>query len=236
MDSLKKILPYVACLILAAMLVQTCVNNKQREKEFQNNLRISRDSTKHFKDKHGQLVSEKETMELTINDLNKQAESLGIDKKRLKDQVGKQGQLLSYYKGQLNAKGTGDVKGVDTTFWEDTVWDGLNDSTKVTAQRFRFDNKFLKFDALYDPLKDSLKLKYEYKVGIELTNYRTRRKFIVVGPRQTYADVRLSDPNAKMFDAQSILIKEPPKKFYEQWYFILGVGFVIGTVVTVKFL
>lgn len=228
MDLLKKIFPYALSLILAAWLIQSCFDNRRKEKDFENNIRISRDSTKHFKDAHGQLVSEKETMELTAKDLKKQAYDLRIDQNRLNEQIGKQGKLISYYKGQLIARGHGEVKGVDTTFWDNSVWDGLNDSTQVVAQKFSFDNKFLKFSGLYNPLEDSLHIDYSYKVNFELTNYRTKRKYLIAGPRQTFADVRLSDPNAKMIDTQSILIKEPPKKFYERWWFGAVVGFVGG--------
>lgn len=224
LQQIKTYLPYVLVLIIASLWFNSCQQSKIDSERFLNNLKISRDSTKHFQDKTGQLISQNETIQLTAKELKEQADALGIDKQNLKNQVGKLTNLVSYYKGELVAKGKGEVKGIDTLI---TKVDKKGDTIKTVNQKFSYSNKYLTFNGLYDPVIDSLNFQYGYKVSLQLTMYKVRHGFLGVTKKpEMFADVRLDDPNAKMQNAQSILIIED-KKWYDTDWFWLGVGAVL---------
>ncbi len=215
----SRIIYAAIALFMFALLMQTCHQSNVERKQFADNLRISRDSTRHFIDKTGQLVSEKETIQITVDDLKNQNVDLGIDKDNLKKQVGNLNNLVNYYKGKLVTSGQGQVKGRDTTI---IVVDQRGDTVQHVEQKFAYRSPYLTFDATYDPVIDSLKFKYGYQVDFQLSTFYVRHKLFA--KRQLFADVRLSDPKASMQNVQSILIVEPPKKWYETNWFYVALG------------
>lgn len=224
MESLKKILPYLVIVALAAILLQTCVDRRNEVARYKDNLRISRDSVKHFIDKNGQLVSQVQSMQLTASELKEQSEELGIDKKRLEKQVGNLNNLVLYYKGLAVSKGTGTTKAKDSIVT--TIADN-GDTVKRKAKTIKWNNGSLFLDETYFPDTDSMKIAYQYKTGIELTAFY-RRDFIFIGKKNLFVEVKFTDPNASMVDAQAVKVDLPPKKWYERWWFYILAGVAAG--------
>jgi hypothetical protein len=212
----------IILLLIGGLLftINKCNDNKKASERLLDNVAIAQDSIRYYKDKSGQLVAQRETMRVRAQELASQAEALGLDKDRLKKQVGKLSNLVSYYRGELESRGT------DTVVMHDTlIVDNSGNSLK--AKTLNWSNGNLSLVQTYFPHNDSLKLAYSYSTGFELTTYY-KRDFLFVGRRRLYADFRLTDPNAKLLEATSVFIEEPPKKFYEKWWFWGGVGLLGG--------
>lgn len=228
---IERVLSYVAILVLAGLLVQTCVQKKQDEQRLEDNVRITQDSVKHYRDKSGQLVAQREAILIRENDLKSQAVALGIDKDRLEKQVGKLSNLVSYYKGELQAKGTVVSEGKDTVLVEVV----RGDTTRREAKVFEYANAFLFLHQLYLPDSNRLITEYEYKVEVEVTTYRRRdNPFNFLSKKRLYADVRLSDPNASIINARSVVIDLPAKRWYERTWVHLVAGAVGGIFIATK--
>ncbi len=221
-----KYLPYLAIIILCLIMFKNCSDHNAEMNGLKSNLSISKDSVKYLRGKNGELVNRVLSVELDNKSLKEQGELLGISNKELKKKIGSQGVLIAYYKGAIETSGKGTSKGKDTTIYITTSSDT---SRKINAKKFSFNNGYLKLNQIYNPLTDSLSTNYDYKVDFELLNYRSGRKFLFLGKRELIADVRLSDPNAKMTDVKSVVIKPPPKKWYQTNLFKYGVGFLTGS-------
>lgn len=215
-----KQLPWIIAALAIVALAYSCQQQKERTKRLENNLRIADDSVRYYKDRSGELVAQRETMLIRTSELEAQAEALGLDKGRLEKQVGKLSNLVAYYKGELESRGS------DTVVMHDTLIVD-NSGNSLGAKTLNWSNGNLSLTQTYFPHNDSLQLAYSYKTGFELTTYY-KRDFLFVGRRRLYADFRLTDPNAKLLQATSVLIEEPEKKFYEKWWFWGGVGLLGG--------
>lgn len=225
---LGTILPWFLFFAVMFILVDSCRHSEKAQRELLNNIKITQDSVKHFKDKNGQLVSERESIQITVKDLERENEQLGIDKSTLKDQVGNLNNLVSYYKGQIQVKGRGEVKGKDSIIY---VREKDKDSlVREIGKKFNFDNRFLKLNIFYKPLQDSLDISYSYNANFSLTTYY-KRVPAIFGTKKLFADVRFNDPNARMIgNVQSIVVEQPPKKLIQKNGFWAGVGFVVAVV------
>lgn len=218
---LYRMLPWVLLVALTVIMVNSCHQNNQDKKDLQHNLVLSQDSVKHFKDKNDQLVNQVQVIKIESNNFKYQALAFGIDVKKLREQVGKQGKLISYYKAQLEITETFTVAGEDSTIIE-----RVGDTSKVDVKYFPYHSKWLTADMFYFPISDSLRVDYRYTTGFTYTMYD--KKVGLFKPRQTYVDFVLEDPHASLSQAQSILIVSPKKKVYERNWFWGGVGVIAG--------
>lgn len=223
-----KILPYVGILIMFLIWRFDNWNYQNQVSSLQSNVKISQDSVRHLIASNGQLVSRVNSMTLTVDELGKQGSLLAINNDNLKNKVGSLNNLITYYKGQLVSQGQVTSKGQDTAIH----YHRPRDTTKVTviARKFIFNNGNLSLNQVYNPVSDSLLTQYQYRTDVELINYRTRKKLLLFGKNETLADVILSDPNASIKTAQSIVIKSPPKQWYQTNAFKYSVGIVLGVV------
>jgi hypothetical protein len=181
---------------------------------------------KYFKNKHGELVNEVNTYELTTNDLKKLGSELGFNNKQLKDQVGSLTNLVSYWKGQASTHGGDTVRTHDTTY----LWRGQ----VIAAKHFDWTDKYLTLDGDYFPSTDKFAFKYNYSPGgFELTSYR--KKVGLFKPKQLVTDIKFGDPNMKVTNFQGLVIKEPRKKFWETKAFAFGLGVLGGSYLVLRY-
>lgn len=233
---LKLLLPYVVIFGLVMVMVNSCSFHAKREADLLDNLRIAKDSVKHLRDKQGKLVSRVETMTLTIDDLGKQGAALGLDNDDLKKQVGNLSNLVAYYRGKMVVKQEIKSKAKDTIIYNftpkciDCIVDAKNDTVdSVSAKLFEYDNGYLSLRQLYNPVSGWLTTKYQYQTGFELTFYKRHDNlFNPFSKKRLYADFRLKDQNASLTEATAVLVKLPPKMFYERTWFHMLVGFFGG--------
>lgn len=176
-----------------------------------------------YKDRNGKLVSQAKTHLLTIGELREYSDQLGIEVNGLKKQVGNLNRLVSYWKIQASARDTFYVTGVDTVF--------VKDGVSQTGKAFHYSNRYLTLDQLYHPGDGTLSTLYDYRIDFELTAYRKGQTLFKPGTLVT--DVKFSDQNISVKEIKGLVVKEPPKKFYEKGWFWGLVGF-IGGVFAVK--
>jgi len=237
----------IALIILTCgiVLISYKYKTEQRNREAaQNVMSEMADSVDYYQNKEGIDMAQKKVLEIDVNNLEEYSESLGIDNKALKDQVGNLKNLVTRLKGEISAYGEGnvdsditdvDINKVDSvsgnfTLLDSTEWNNsylsLNNKYQIIG-RYRFTK-----GALYlDSIKYMSNFAYKYKIDFTSTSYWMREnKWKIWKDKVLVTDIELSDPNASVTDMQSIKILPPPKKFYEKTWFQVGVGFVAGAI------
>lgn len=232
----------IIILLVSTVLVGGCSYN-QKVSDYETKLDIKdeqlNDSVMVYKTKNGDLMFQKNTLETDVDNLEENLETLGIDRDKLKDQIGN----LKNLNNRLSAR----VESLTKIILSDTVKDDdivISDSTFNFEGETRWENKYILTTGTYNIsgkyLVDNTVVKfsnvtfnqeldYKYTVDFTTTSYWKREnKLKFWKPKTLVTDVEFSDPNAKVVSIQSIEIKEPPKKFYEKNVFWGIVGGVVG--------
>lgn len=209
----------IIAIAIALFSIKSCSDKKEEGERLKSNLLIAKDSVHHLRGKNGELINRVGSMQLTVSDLKTQNQQLGLDKDILKKQVGNLNNLLSFYKGKINSKGT------ILSIVHDTVFIQKGISTHYKS--FRYTNKYLYLDEFYNPLNDSIKIKYNYSTDFTYTTYYKPVGFLKF-KKILVTDIVLTDPNASLINGTSVSIIPPKKKWYQTDLFKVGVGFVAG--------
>lgn len=207
-------------LLFAVILIsfESCKHNRNAQESLLDNLRISRDSTRHFKDKNNQLVSQVTVMTVTEKDLRKNSDLLGVDNKSLKQQIGKLSNLVLLYKGKQVVKGTGKTIAVNVFNVRQSPLDSNSFNkidSSIIGKQVDWTNGFLTLSGFYNPINDSVDINYVYINSIDFKTYYGKRPSLFK-PKPLLADVKMSDPNALIYDSWAILIQKPKRKWYQK--------------------
>ena len=116
----KNILIIVLILVLAGS-VKKCKNNQDDVKLLSNANNKSYVEASYYKNKHGEVIGQVKTHEITISQLKEHGDKLGFDNKKLKEQVGNLKNLVSHYKGSASVKDTIEIVLRDTVVQSDTI-------------------------------------------------------------------------------------------------------------------
>ena len=200
-------------IVVAFLSIKQCSNNSSSYQRIKTAQKVWEDSVTYYKDKNGQLVSQKQSAVLTTRELEEVIEDLRIDKGELIDKVGKLNRLNLYYKGQLESSGSGTITLTDTVIRVDTVY--------FDTKSFTWNNNYLKLKGLYYPKGDTIDFDYTYSTELELISYRKKKDVYVV-------DVRIMDDEAIITGQNSIVIDAGEKKWYQTDIFKFGMGILVG--------
>lgn len=197
-----------------------------------NQLRILNDSVSHYRNKEGELISQRETLELTVSQFKSNLDRLEIDKEKLERQVGDLRRVNSVLRADLQASGTIAVSGTlepRTTSDSFELSGVFSDSTE-----FIYVVDSLAITGMYDYLNDELRLRdikglseisYRYNVSLEQVQYWKRDWLF--GQRYAVVDLKLSDPNATITSLNHFQVKQV-KRWWQRDVVKFGIGVFIG--------
>jgi hypothetical protein len=209
--------------IFCVLSMQTCSVNKQDKEALESSIGILQDSVEHYRGKAGELVSQVKTQELTLAQLKDFGDKLNLDNAKLKKQVGNLNRLVGYWQVQASISDTFTLKEIDTVY--------LKDNKPVAGKSFKYNNGYLKLDQVYTPDAGTLTTAYDYKVDLELTVYRKGKNIFRRG--ELVSDIRFKDQNLSVTEMKAVVVKEPPKAWYEtglaKFLFGVGVGTFLGS-------
>lgn len=219
--------------IILILLVAVCILNmhscgKRGEdyKSLENAYDISRDSTKYYKDDNGDLVAQRTTQNLTIQELKKHGDELGFDKKALKKQVGNLNRLVSNLKGEISVKDRIISQVTNSTETDTTIVGGDTLYIEKDVLNFSHEGKYLQYQGKI--IGSELTFDYNYNVVFDQTTYWEPAGLFK--PLRLVTDFKIEDPNAKAVKLNSVVIRPPRKKFYQTTGFKIGVGFLGGAI------
>lgn len=185
-------------------------------------LEIKNQEVKLYQNKEGKWVAQKQAMELTADQLKDNADLLGIDNRSLSKQVGRLSRLVNHLDAQLEARGEGSTELRDSVIV--LVDSSGQKRPSIPVKTFSWSNTYLSLDGTI--MNNRLDFEYTYNSSFTVTSYM-KRAGIWKKPNLV-VDVIFDDPGAKAMSVTSIKIKQPPKKFYQKWWFHMGVGFLGG--------
>jgi len=219
--------------ILILFLFATCFTAMRSCKKQQSLAQLNAhgaDSAYHYATdvtlKNGEHVFRIKTLEATVQQLKGSDIISELDKIKLKEQIGNLNRMVSYYSGKLTMDRTFASGGIDTVMV--TVHD--KDTVKIKEKSFRWQNSWLSINSIYNPLTDSIKHRYLYRVEFNMTSYRKGQNLFKRG--QLVSDITFADPAIRIGEFQGIIVKEAPKRFYETTGFKVLAGIAIGVIIT----
>lgn len=177
----------------------------------------------YYKGKDGKQTAQINVQQLTIGDLTRLGERLGTDNHALKQQIGKLSNLIVYYKGQAEFKGTAVVKAKDTTV--------VDPVTNKLAPVFTgaWTNNYLYLNTTFFPETSKFIHEYSYDLGgFELTAYRKPTGFLGLGKGKPLADLKFGDPNMQVTRFEGYHVIEGPTPVLRTRGFVFGLGVVVG--------
>ncbi len=177
---------------------------------------------------NGQIASQVQDHEVTIDQLKN---DLGISKdslKHLKSQVGSLNNLVSIQKGRVSVTDTFKVPLHDTVYVD-------NAGAKEKGKRFEWSNNYLDLTGFIPNDETSISIMYHYNVKFSLVTYRKPRPFsdylkFKFRKQPLVADLTFDDPNIQVSKFSGVVIKEEPKRWYQTKGFIFGLGAVGGII------
>lgn len=213
----------VLLLTVAALSVKTCSSKEGDIKA----LTQAKDSIftalTTYKQKNGELTYQVQTQQLTIDQIKDFGNQLGVDNKKLKDQVGNLNNLVSVLEAKVSVSGSVVTKGRDTVIV--TVHDH-RDTVKTEEKVFNYKTQYLSLYQILNEKSDSLRTYYEYDVDFKMVAYWKGKTIFKQGT--LVSDLTFSDPNMKVQKFTSMVIKQPEKKWYETTLFKVGIGVAAG--------
>lgn len=202
-------------LLLAIVLFQfSSIRDKERANSI---LKNSRDSVaRYYQDREGNLIGQIKTHEITISELKEFKDDIGIEVDELKKQIGSLNRLVSHWQGKA-------------TFIDyDTVTVALLDTVinEVHVGKFNWNNDYLSLTGLIVDRQVSLSYTYDLSFDFELTSYWKNKNLFKSGTLVT--DIKFSDQRLRVGEFKGIVIKQPPKKWYETRLASFGAGLLTG--------
>lgn len=120
------------------------------------------------------------------------------------------------------------VKGAFKTKAHDTVYIALGDT--ISAKSFQYSDGYLTFDGTienYDVYGD-----YDIRVPFTMTHKWMRDKWYE--KKKLKVEGVSENPKATFENIQTMVVKQPPKKFYETRAFAYGLGLISGFIIRQK--
>lgn len=213
-------------LVICIFSIKSCKNQKEL-------VRIEKsksDSSFHQAEavilKNGELTFRVNTLEVTNKQLKGENIIGYVAQKKLEEQVGNLNRVVAYYKGSLTMDETFASGGTDTVILR--IHD--RDTVRTKEKYFPWHNNWLSLNSIYNPLTDSIKHRYLYRVEFNMVSYRKDQNFFRRG--QLVSEITFADPAILVGESQAVIVIEPPKKFYETTLFKVLVGTAIGIAIS----
>lgn len=179
---------------------------------------------RYYKNREGELIAQVKTHEVTISQLKDNEETLGIDNKKLKKQIGSLNNLVAYWQGK------------GSVVYHDTIQTVLVDTViqDKPFKVFQYEDTYLSAKGFIDNLDNKITLEYNYSLNFDfkITSYYKSTGFLK--KKQLVTDIYFSDPHLKLSEFKGVVIKQPPKRWYETRGAAIGFGFVLGTYLVLK--
>lgn len=203
-------------LIIAALAFLTFHFYERLQSQRRNNditkaiLREKTDSISYWKNKHGQVVSEKAAAEIRTKDFEEHYQQ---DVKRLKEELNiSTKELKAYVKAQFAAQGTGSTTIVHNHYTDST-------GAQVVKPVFNIDDGYLALDAAIN----GNQVDYNYTYNDDFIYAFHTKKDWFFGKEKLYGSGRLSNPNARITNATNVLINNYRDK---RWVISAGVSYL----------
>lgn len=180
----------------------------------------------YYKTKHGEVIGQVKTHELTIEQYKKYGNQLGFENKKLKEQVGKANRLVAHWMGKVSSTDSIYIVLRDTSL--NTMDESMGLNEPETAKVFEWSSKHLSLEGIIHLDSNQLALSYKYSSDFSLTAYR-KSNGLFKGS-QLVADIWFDDPNMRVREFKGFVIQEPKKRFYQTGLFKLSIGIGIGYV------
>ena len=161
------------------------------------------------------------TLEATVHELRGEAVLSELEKNRLKQHVGSLNRIVAYWKGSMRA-----TDAITATLRDTVYLDRVG--TKVPSKAFKWQSKYLSLDGLVGP--ETVNIDYHYKVDFTLTAYRKSQGLFKRS--QLVTDLTFEDPAIQVGEFRGVVVKEPPKHWWETRAFAVAVGVGIGIAAT----
>jgi hypothetical protein len=194
--------------IIIAISVKTCESKRSDSELLKNTLDSTYLITNYYKNKNGEFIGQVKAQQVTISQLENYANELGIDKEKMKDQIGSLENLVTYWKGKASSSGSTVIT------MRDTVYVDIGTGMKVDKE-FTWTNKYLFLDGKMDMMTNKLSLDYKYNVEFEFTSYYKPRTFgekITFKPKVLVGDLKINDPSARVNEFRGVVIQEEKNK------------------------
>jgi len=222
----------VVLIVAMVMIGRSCNSIKSDNSLLLSSLDSSYSMARHYVNREGELVAQVNTHKATVDQLKQYSDQLGIEKRALERQVGSLNNLVGYWKGQAQVIDT------ITTVIRDTV---IVDTTghAISERRFEWVGSNLKLQGTFR--ERQVTITYDYKFKFELVSYYKPKTFSEVikhpfKPKQLVSDLTFDDLNLTVSSFKGIVTTMPPKRWYQTTGFKIGVGVVIGSIVTKEIL
>jgi uncharacterized protein YxeA len=190
---------------------------------YKDKIEVMNDSIKSTINKNGNLEAEKRGLEISLSDLKNENNILGIDKKKLKQEIGNLSNLVAFYKVKANVSKT-----IETNVRDTVIMLIGSDTISYKGVSFDWSNEWLNISGLYIPNTRKITLRYDYRFDYNIYSYRKRDpKWKVWKPKELYVKVEFKDPTIQVTQLDYVKIADRPK-FYEKGIFKYGVGFLAG--------
>lgn len=203
-------------LIIAGLLFLSLHFYERLQSQRRNNditksiLREKTDSVAYWKNKHGQVVSEKAAAEIRAKDFEEHYQE---DVKHLKEELNiSTKELKAYVKAQLAAQGTGSTTIVHNHYIDST-------GAQVVKTGFNIDDGYLALDAAING--DQVDYNYTYNDDF-IYAFHTKKDWFF-GKEKLYGSGQLSNPNARITNATNVLINDYRDK---RWVVSAGVSYL----------
>ena len=216
----------VVLIVVSVLSMRSCSKNSEDYKSLETAYDIANDSTHYYKNKSGDLVAQRTTQNLTIQELKEHGDELGFDNKALKKQVGNMNRLVSNLKGEISIKDRIISKINKSTEIDTVIVAGDTTFIEKEFATFEHKGKYLQYQGKIS--ENEVVIDYVYNVVFEQTSYWKPTGFLK--PLQLVTDFKLEDPNARAVNLNSLTVKPPRKKFYQTTGFKVGVGFLGGAI------
>lgn len=202
----------IALVIVVSILSASNINQRRNNSILQNSLDSSFSIAHYYKNREGELIGQVKTQEITISELKDFKNEIGVEVDALRKQIGNLNRLV----GHWQAKGTF----VDY----DTITVSIIDTTinNVDVGHFEWNNEHLSLSGYIRDRKVSLGYQYDLNFDLSLTAYWKDKNFFKRGTLVT--DIKFSDQNMKVNEFKGIVIRQPPK----QWYETRAAAFIAG--------
>lgn len=213
----------ISILVLLLIGAVNTVHNRDRSISLLQNTRDSAYSVAHYyKNREGELIGQIKTHEVTIGELKEFKNDIGIEVDELKRQIGSLSRLVGRWQGRAQF--------ID---W-DTITVPVYDTiiNQATLGKFEWNNNYLELRGLIGNKQVSLAYTYDLEFDFDLTSYWKGKNLFKKGTLVT--DIKFSDQNMKVSEFKGIVIKQPPKKWYETRAFAFGTGFVLASYLWLK--
>lgn len=142
----KDVLYIIAIIALILYLGYTIRGRRIEVRSLNTMIEVMNDTIEYSKNKEGEWEAEKRSHNLTVKELRRHGQEVGIANENLRKRIGSLNNLVAQLQGQIGVTGTGTV-----VFQRDTITIIEGDSSRVfLGHRFDWTNDYLSLEGTLD--------------------------------------------------------------------------------------